>query len=411
MLLRLHSEARALLEQAVSLAARRGERLYLVGGTVRDLLLGRTGVDLDVVLQGDAPGLAELLARQTGGSIRTHHQFGTASVINGALTLDLATARTETFPRPGALPVVKPGTVLEDLRRRDFTINAIALSLGPEQPGEVLDPWGGIEDLRRATVRVLHDGSFVDDPTRMLRAVRFEQRFGFQLDQATESLVKRDARMLNAISRERVRHEIERTLAEQRPEVVMARSDELGLLRAIHPSLHWNDRATENFRRARELGDGTPEVYAGLLALSVNTVDSSSLAKRLDFPKSWAAITAHAPRLASMEAELSRPALRASELDAALRGSPLEAVRACRAAAGTAIMVERLGHYLDELEAVRPLLNGHDLLGLGVPPGPMVGEGLEALRRARLDGHVASRGDEEGLIRKWLHGMPEEQRG
>ena len=178
------ADARHLLEALQELAGDRGLRPHLVGGPVRDWLLGLPIHDLDVVVEGDAPALARALARALDGKVIVHHRFGTATVTVGKASIDLVTARKETYPYPGALPEVQPATLADDLARRDFTVNAMALPLGGARD-VLVDPLGGDADLKSGTIRIIHGGSFRDDPTRMFRAARYEQRLGFAMDEQT----------------------------------------------------------------------------------------------------------------------------------------------------------------------------------------------------------------------------------
>ena len=175
----------ALITRLADLAANRASPLYIVGGRVRDLLLERPATDLDLVVEGDALELVRALALDQGGEAVVHPRFGTATYRNGTLRFDLATARTETYSRPGVLPDVRPGPIEEDLARRDFTVNAMALRLSPPDAGTLLDRFGSRQDVEEGLIRVLHDGSFVDDPTRIMRAIRYEQRLGFQIEPST----------------------------------------------------------------------------------------------------------------------------------------------------------------------------------------------------------------------------------
>ena len=169
----------ALITRLADLAADRASPLYIVGGRVRDLLLERPAADLDLVVEGDALELVRALALDQGGEAIVHPRFGTATYRNGTLRFDLATARTETYPRPGVLPDVRPSPIEEDLARRDFTVNAMALRLSPPDAGTLLDRFGSRQDVEDGLIRVLHDDSFIDDPTRIMRAIRYEQRLGF----------------------------------------------------------------------------------------------------------------------------------------------------------------------------------------------------------------------------------------
>src|SRR5437879_3022267 len=187
--------ARAVFDAVCDHASRRGLRAFLVGGTVRDLLLDRLSLDVDIVIEGDAPALAREVAAATGAKLAKTTDFGTATLVSvgqgpspdpatrrARFSLDLATARAETYARPGALPKVSPSTIRDDLLRRDFTLNAIGLQLNGAAPGKLLDPTGGQADIRAGLVRVLDDKRFQDDATRILRAVRYESRFGFCLE-------------------------------------------------------------------------------------------------------------------------------------------------------------------------------------------------------------------------------------
>jgi tRNA nucleotidyltransferase (CCA-adding enzyme) len=190
--------------------------IYLVGGAVRDLLLGDPVVDIDLAVEGDGPRAARELAARLDGDVSPHERFGTATVRAGTLAFDLAATRSETYPEPGALPVVAPASLSEDLGRRDFAINAMAAALQGDELGHLLDPHGGCADLDARVVRVLHDRSFVDDPTRLLRAARYEVRLDFRMDEPTEELAREAARRkaLATVSGPRIRDELLDLLAE-----------------------------------------------------------------------------------------------------------------------------------------------------------------------------------------------------
>ncbi|MFQ5925400.1 MAG: poly(A) polymerase, partial [Dehalococcoidia bacterium] len=173
---RLPQELLSFLRLAGEVARTQGQKLYLVGGAVRDLILGRPNLDFDLVVEGDAPRLARQLARSSGEKVVVHRQFGTAKFHRGDLSIDLVTARSETYARPGALPKVEPGEIGDDLFRRDFSINAMAIALSPPSFGELVDPYRGRIDLEHRLIRILHQRSFIDDATRILRALRYEQR-------------------------------------------------------------------------------------------------------------------------------------------------------------------------------------------------------------------------------------------
>jgi tRNA nucleotidyltransferase (CCA-adding enzyme) len=237
---KIPSKTLSLLKRVGRLADERGESAYAVGGFVRDLFLGRSGVDIDITVEGDGITFAEKLAKLTGSEVEAFTRFGTSIVVvPGFGKVDVATARTERYVRPGALPSVKKGGIVQDLYRRDFTLNAMALSLSPGYFLQLLDPFGGLSDLRRGRIRALHDQSFVDDPTRIFRAVRFEQRFKERIEPKTQkwllSAVK--GRTLQKVSGERLRNELRLIFQEPHPEGAVRRLEELGVLPRLHPAL------------------------------------------------------------------------------------------------------------------------------------------------------------------------------
>ena len=259
----------ALITRLADLAADRASPLYIVGGRVRDLLLERPAADLDLVVEGDALDLVCALALDQGGEAVVHPRFGTATYRTGTLRFDLATARTETYPRPGVLPDVRPGPIEEDLARRDFTVNAMALRLSPPNAGTLLDRFGSRQDVEDGLIRVLHEGSFVDDPTRIMRAIRYEQRLGFRIEPSTLALLSRDLHLLPSVGVDRLRRELDLFLMEPAPELPLLRAESLGVISTIDPALHLGARLSEIFKSARrQLGQVEPASYLALLLYS-----------------------------------------------------------------------------------------------------------------------------------------------
>ena len=275
---RLSEEQRTLLLAAAESAATRGERAFLVGGVVRDLLLGAGGLDLDVMVEGDAREAARGLAAARGGRVKTHDRFLTATVSVGAVRMDFATARKERYARPGALPTVRPADLDADLARRDFTVNAMAASLDPQRFGDVIDPHGGRADLDAGLIRILHERSFIDDATRILRACRYAARFGFTLEDKTERLAGEATGRLRAISGSRIRHEIERTLEEAAPGAAFDLAERLGALAAIHPGFRLGHATA---RALDEAAGGGGALGFAILGAALSEETAAALAKRL----------------------------------------------------------------------------------------------------------------------------------
>ncbi len=393
------------IKKAGDLAQQQQQRLYLVGGAVRDLLLERGTLDIDIVIEGDAIKMAQEMAQINQAEVTLHPRFGTATIRWRNRRADLATARAETYARPGALPAVKPGTIAADLARRDFTVNALAIELNPPHFGELIDPHGGRQDIEKRLIRVLHDNSFTDDATRIWRAIRYEQRLDFSIEPATLELIKRDIDRLNTISGDRIRHELELVLKEEIPEKTLKRAGELGVLSKIHPSLRGDDWLAETFATACERcvsGKPHPHLYLALLCYRLTAEETGQFISYLRLPKAAAQVLRDTATIRGKMKELSTPGLAPSLVYEILHGYSLVAIEANALGAGSETTAEHIELYLNVLRHVNPALNGEDLLELGVPQGPKIKEVLQRLREARLDGKIDSRKEEEEMVRELI---------
>lgn len=403
--------------------------LYAVGGLPRDLVLGVAHSDLDLVVEGDAIALARALAAKYGGEVTAHPRFGTASWalrqtkfespeagIMSSLrahsenVLDLISSRNETYDHPGALPRVRLGRIADDLGRRDFTINTLAIRLDGAGFGQVRNDFGGLKDIERGIVRVLHAGSFTDDPTRMYRAVRYEQRFGFRIADDTLALVSAARSLVERLSGHRIRHELDLILAEENATSMLGRLAKLNLLRPIHACL---PRAKVAWSKVQLAGEAPALSVAGwtpvnaawvlwLMALPQGQI--ASLQKRLHFTGSLAQAILSASSLRSRLATLNRwrPSKCVAYLD---RLPPLTVYSVLRGArAGRSRTV--LHKYLADWRLVRPMTTGKDLRRLGLVPGPEYATILRELREAWLDGLVGTAEEERRLLRSILHRQP-----
>ncbi|MBI4288638.1 MAG: CCA tRNA nucleotidyltransferase [Chloroflexi bacterium] len=389
----------SLVEASGEIARDLGVKLHVVGGAVRDLLLGRPTLDLDLVVEGNAVEVVRRLAAGLDARLVVHSRFGTAKLYSEGWVLDVVTARREEYPRPGALPVVQPGNLTDDLFRRDFTINALAFKVEPGPLGELVDPHGGLKDLEARLIRVLHPGSFVDDATRILRAVRYEQRLEFCLEERTAELMRRDVAMLDTISADRLRRELELILREPYPEKVLWRLEDVGALSRL---LTWGlDEGLEaRFGLARQVGP-SPTLYLCLLAYLQEPTWLERFIARLRFP----AKTAQAMR-DTLEVKKKLPLLaraeRTSGIYRLLGGHSPTAILANALVGGSSQVQEKLRLYLDKLRYVKVSLKGSDLMEMGLAPGPRLGGLLDRLLAAKLDGEAPTRDDEAGLVREWL---------
>jgi len=397
-----------LVRRAVELATERGHSSYLVGGLVRDLLLRRRNLDVDVVIDGDAVRLAHRLGAEIAARVVGHPRFNTASILGGRWRVDLATLRSETYERPGALPTVAPGTIETDLFRRDFTINAMAVELTPEHYGHLIDLYGGQRDLEQRLVRVLHERSFIDDATRIWRAVRYEQRLGFTLETATEAWLRRDIPMLDTISGDRIRHELERVLQEAKPETALMRADELGVLARLHPGLKGDRWLARRFAQARRIC--RPErpplpLYLSIFFYRLSLDDAERLGKYLHLDQYTQSIVTRAIALKWSVEILALGGLRPSAVHYQLRGADDLAVIANFLCAESVVARRYIELFLDRLRFMRPELNGDDLMELGVLEGPQIKKVLQKLLDARLNGEINSREEEVEMVEDWLEGV------
>ena len=393
------------LDVVEDLAEARHVRLYAVGGFVRDTLLGRKTEDLDLVVEGDAKALATDLARHLGGKVTSHDKYLTATVrFPDGGKLDLATARREVYCRPAALPEVAQSNLKSDLYRRDFTINSLAIRLSTDLQGEVIDFFGGLGDLESQSIRVLHNHSFFDDPSRILRAIRFEQRLGFTIEPHTRQLMKSalEANALALTRPERLKEEMRLALSESDPVKVLDRFEQLKVLSLIHPELSFRGKIKERTVRAMELMARFPDLVPRehqwrvpmmLLATEVSEEAVENLEKRFG----WSRIHWPWPLMPTVGRICRRP-ITSSELVRLLAPLLESTLLVFASISNHPIFQQRLELYMEDLRWQKPLLTGHEILACGVPSGAEVARWKEAAFEAQLDGEFD---DLEGG-RRWL---------
>jgi tRNA nucleotidyltransferase (CCA-adding enzyme) len=396
--------------EAVQAVSEHVEGVYLVGGTVRDILLGEQGFDVDIAVEGDAIALAEALAEELGGRARPHEKFGTAVVVYGEderERVDVVTCRTEFYASPGALPAVEHATIHEDLFRRDFTINAMAVSLKGADYGRLVDPFQGRADLDRGAIRVLHNLSFIDDPTRIFRAIRYENRLGFRMEPHTERLARACVEMglVGDLSSARLRDELVALLSEGEIRHSILRLAELGADRAIHQHLAADEEAVELLARLARLRDryglDVPDWRLGLIVLARRLPPDElyAWANRLKLRRRDAEAIAGAVTVAPKLVER----LQAGDLP------PSEVVALAEPYAPDAPLVAlaladlpALRDYFERLQGVRLEIGGGDLAELGLGESPRVGEILGELRRRKLNGELGGRESELAAARELI---------
>jgi len=427
--------SRLALLKLVAGASEQGQHaIYIVGGFVRDLLLERPSIDFDIVVEGDALQIAQALSQQYGGRVIPHKRFSTAKwfikpiranllkrmgIENGRATdlpeaLDFISARTEFYDHPTALPTVERSSIKLDLHRRDFTINTLALRLDGRHYGELYDYWGGLQDLEKKQVRVLHSLSFVDDPTRLLRAVRFEQRFHFQIEKRTLQLMTEALELLHQLSGERIHHELDLIFNDHDPVSIMRRLEELGLLRHIHPGLRWQGQNDAFFAQAinyaqfsdwnlPDLIGNTTTRHALIYLTWLASLDGNTgleVANRLRLPRQLQDTLAH---IISARQQLDQLAAGLpSQLTLELEKIPLYGVFALYIVCEHSSLKDSINLYATKWRFIFPGVDGNTLLARGIPPGPKYTSILTAIRDAWLDGRVTNEKEEALLLERLL---------
>jgi tRNA nucleotidyltransferase (CCA-adding enzyme) len=390
--------------------------IYLVGGFVRDLLLKQPVNDFDFVIEGDAIKFGETLVQKFGGKLTTYQKFRTAvwnlpeawnpsTSLEAGLksdAIDLITARSETYKHPGALPNVEPSTIEDDLRRRDFTINAMAVRLDGEHFGELLDPLGGQNDIRQKMIRVLHPHSFIDDPTRIFRAIRYEQRYGFSIEPGTLSLINPESlTVISKLSGERIRHEFDLIFEEENSAQMLARLHELGVFVVFNPSLPKFNEKYSGLLNSEPPADfgilGNKILLNYLLWFMDSPVDVVEFhSKRLGFTSE---LTEASLAVVQLKKELTSLAdAKPSTWTLRLDKLPLIAVYAL----WLVTKVPALKVFLVNWRHIKATITGAELKARGIPTGPRYKKILSQLRAARLDGTVKNDKEEEELLNTLL---------
>ena len=360
-------------------------------------------------LKGTRSGWQILLHRNIVEKLRVNQKFRTAKwSANHDLFIDLISARSEIYTHPAALPTVRMGGISDDLRRRDFTINALAISLDSHHFGELLDEYAGTNDLQHGLVRVLHRHSFMNDPTRMYRAVRYEQRYAFKIVEETQALIPEACKLIGKLSAQRIRHELDLILDERNAVLMLARLDELGLLKSIHASLRWDKASQTRFESATDFPLGFSSSGLSnirdlrwlLWLMTLSNKEIASLNKRLHFTTPLFESLLASSKLHSDLSAFSN--LKPSQCVERIDKFPLQAIYAASVAARRGKPRQALEKYLMEWRHIKPKTTGNDLKKLGLEPGPQYHSILRKLRDAWLDGEVKNASEEKNLLKKIL---------
>ncbi len=423
----LPKEIISLLKRTGRIANSAGFSAFVVGGMVRDLLLDKKNLDLDMVVEGEAIKLGAILAKELGATIVIHKKFGTCSLYTkDRLKIDLATARKEVYEKPAALPTVKFSSLKDDLIRRDFTINAMAISINKESFGQLIDFFGGERDLLHGRIKVLHEGSFIDDPTRIFRAVRFESRFAFAIDHRTEELIKNaiEQSMFDKVEPQRIRDELMLILQETEPVRAIRRMAELEELRFIHhdlkldsdmvrlydsigETLHWYDRSSH---KKRSVDRWLIYLMALFDDLSYNTV--SSICGRFVFrgSDSLRILACKSYSRSALKALASKSAMAPSRIYRLLEPLSFEVILLVMAKAAllkpdakVKLAKSRIREFLNKYNGMRTHIKGDDIKALGLKPSPRFKTILDKVLYNKLDGKLKTKKEELAYVKKLIN--------
>lgn len=414
---RLPSRLLSILRLAGQVAEESGFKVYCVGGFVRDLLLRVPNFDVDLVVDGDGETLTHALAERLGGKERVHERFQTGVVIlpDGS-KIDVATARTEYYEFPAALPNVEKSSIKEDLYRRDFTINTLAVSLNPDNFGDLIDYFGGRQDLEKGLVRILYNFSFVEDPTRILRAIRFEQRYRFQIEADTLRFAQDaiERRLLGKLSYKRILQELILILGEKDPVSSLVRMNEIGVWKYILPEVDPEAIDRNILRRIPIVSSWWEErylqgnlktwlVYIQVILARLDEKKLQAVVERYRFNSYAQKCLKESRRVPNVLAAMGGDqGLKPSDLDALIGNWSQESIVYLLLSISCEGTWDQVISYLDAKEKARVEINGNDLKNAGIKPGPLYSIILNELYKRKLDGTLQNRTDELETVQKWL---------
>lgn len=414
---RLEKELKGLILLAADIASKKNMRAYLVGGFVRDLILGVRNLDLDIIIEGDGVKFAEEFAKALKAKLVCHERFRTATcfIFESNLKIDIATARKEFYPNPAHLPIVSSGTLKDDLGRRDFTINAMALSINKGDFGRLIDFYNGKSDLGHKKVRILHDLSFIDDPTRILRAIRFERRYDFRMESGTLECLKKAVKleMLNKIQPQRLRDELIFILKEERPLKYLKRMQELTgysfinshlsvssqtvrLLRSVERQIAWFKKVCPTARQPKYW-----LIYLMGILSPLNLKDLKSICRKFALRKEEEKILLTYKRNSSnVVRKLSQSKIKPSTVFCLFKPLSYEEIIFIKAPYNKRNIQKYIEDFFKSYNGIRIQICGEDLKKLGLTPGPSYQKILSRVLNAKLNGAVKTKGDELELTKK-----------
>ncbi len=388
------------LDKIIAITSKKKIKCYLVGGAVRDIILGKTPKDLDFVVDKKAENISSEIALELNGEVLSNSEFGTSKLSVKKSIYDIANARSETYAHPGALPKVTRNSIDKDLWRRDFSINSVAIQLTQDEDWQILDPTDGLTDISHGTIRVLHNKSFVDDPTRIFRAVKYSIRFGFSIDEKTEKLIGNciKSNYINKISGNRILSEVSQILEENNFKTNIQLLSSLGILSSIHPKLKIGDALLDKLTK---LNNDTKEDKSKLLTLffsDINPENIDGICQRLDVNPKTVKILHGIQTIKQNTKSLSKTKIINSELMMLLDKLDIESISSIQLISKNESLRKNLSNFLDKLRFIKPKIAAKEIISLGITPGPQIGNLLADIRFAVADGILKTVNEEKQFI-------------
>ena len=388
------------LDKIIAITSEKKIKCYLVGGAVRDIILGKTPKDLDFVVDKKAENISSEIALELNGEVLSNSEFGTSKLSVKKSIYDIANARSETYAHPGALPKVTRNSIDKDLWRRDFSINSVAIQLTQDEDWQILDPTDGLTDISHGTIRVLHNKSFVDDPTRIFRAVKYSIRFGFSIDEKTEKLIGNciKSNYINKISGNRILSEVSQILEEDHFKASIQLLSSLGILSSIHPKLKIGDALLDKLTK---LDNDTKEDKSKLLTLffsDINPENIDGICQRLDVNPKTVKILHGIQTIKQNTKSLSKTKIINSELMMLLDKLDIESISSIQLISKNESLRKNLSNFLDKLRFIKPKIAAKEIISLGITPGPQIGNLLADIRFAVADGILKTVNEEKQFI-------------
>ena len=388
------------LDKIIDITSEKKIKCYLVGGAVRDIILGKTPKDLDFVVDKKAENISSEIALELNGEVLSNSEFGTSKLSIKKSIYDIANARSETYAHPGALPKVTRNSIDKDLWRRDFSINSVAIQLTQDEDWQILDPTDGLADISHGTIRVLHDKSFVDDPTRIFRAVKYSIRFGFSIDEKTGKLIGNciKSNYINKISGNRILSEVSQILEEDHFKASIQLLSSLGILSSIHRKLKIGDALLDNLNQLNNITKEDKSTLLTLLFSDINSEDIDEICQRLDVNPKKVQILHDIQTIKQNTKSLSKTKIINSELMMLLDKLDVESISSIQLISKNESLRKNLSNFLDKLRFIKPKIAAKEIISLGIAPGPQIGNLLADIRFAVADGILKTATEEKQFV-------------